>query len=179
MGWCRKLTTIKVMKRFFTAICCMSLATAGYFITSGHDTFSDVSLKENSLHAATIPNWNYSGQMPLDLLLDQAKRLGTDTVYVEVHDTVIVNNTKYVRVPMPEHTTDTLYIPMTDLPEIEVVPVKNKKSEDREEYTSGETRDGPKPIVVLTIDGKMVYSSENDIHSGSNQNGATSVPDEP
>lgn len=167
------------MKKFFTAICCISLATTGYFITSGADTIGDVSLKQNTLQAATIPNWDSRGQMPLDLLLDQAKRLGTDTVFVEIHDTVTVNNVKYVKVPMPEHTTDTIYVPMTDLPEVEVVAVKKSNLEDREEYTSDGTRDGPNPIIVLTVDGKTVYSSGNDIHSGSNPKDTMSVPDEP
>lgn len=167
------------MKKLFTALCCIALATTGYLITSGGDAIGYSPPQGNTLYAATIPYEDYSGQAPLDLLLDQAKRLGTDTVFVEIRDTVTVKNVKYVKVPMPEHTTDTLYIPMTDLPEIEVKPVKQQDSEDREEYTSDETRDGPKPIVVLTIDGKVVYASENDIHSDSIQNGAVSVPDEP
>lgn len=171
--------TIKVMNKFFTVVCCACLAITGYFVTHDGGMMNDVSLKQNTVHAATIPSWNYNGQKPLDYLLDQAKRMKTDTVFIEVHDTVTVNNTKYVRVPVPEHTTDTLYIPMTDLPEIEVNSVKKPSLEDREEYTSGETRDGPKPLVILTIDGKMVYSSENDIHSGSSPQDSTSVPDKP
>ena len=165
------------MRKFITAVCCIALATCGYFMTHGKVEFNELQLKQNSLHAATIPSWNNNGQPPIDVLLDLAKKMKKDTVYI--HDTVTVDNIKYVRVPVPEHTTDTLYIPMTDLQEIKPVSVKQPNLEDREEYTSDETRDGPNHVVVLTIDGKMVYSSGNDIHSGSSSKNTVSVPEEP
>ena len=164
------------MKKFFTTLCCAFMATCGYFITHGGDTHE---YNQNSLYAANIPERNYNGQKPIDILLDMAKKMKTDTVYINVYDTITVNNTKYIRVPVPERTTDTLYISTTDLPEIEVAPVKKPIPEDREEGTSGETRDGPNPVIILTIDGKMVYSSGNDILTGSNPQDTTTVHDEP
>lgn len=162
------------MRKVIMAICCLSMAATGFMITNYDDSLS-VPLKQNTLHAATIPSQNYNGPMPLDLQLDQAKRFKRDTV--EIHDTVEVTNIKYVRVPVPERTTDTIYIPMTDLPEIEVVAVKNKSPGDREEYTLDETQ-SPKRSVVLIVDGNTVYSSKNENHSGG-ENSATSVSDEP
>ena len=64
---------------------------------------TDITVKQNEVHAATIPSWNYNGPMPLDLELDAAKRLNPDTI--TIHDTVYVNNTKYIRVPVPQSIT--------------------------------------------------------------------------
>jgi len=152
------------------------MASIGYFMTYGSGTASEIS--QNSLFAATVPHTDYNGQMSLKDLLKEAEINKTDTIVL--HDTVEVKNTKYVKVPAPGHATDTIYVPLAELPEVEVVPVKQPSQEDREEYTSDETRDGPKPLVVLTIDGKVVYASENDIHSGrSSTVNSTSAFDEP
>lgn len=134
------------MKKLMTTICCMCMALIGYMITD--NAVSSIST-QNALHAATIPSWNYNGPMPLDLQLDAAKRIKSDTVFI--HDTVTVKNTKYVRVPVPEHTTDTIYVPLTDLPEVEVAAVKNKDPVDRGQR------------IVLLIDGNEVYSSKSEI----------------
>jgi hypothetical protein len=91
--------------------------------------------------------------LPLDLQLDAAKRLKPDTI--EIHDTVYVNNTKYIRVPVPQSTTDTIYVPMADLPEIEILPVKNR-SPGNDSIDEGRTTHS----VVLIIDGNKVYSSK-------------------
>lgn len=145
------------------------MAFIGYSITKyGDSNPSDVLLTQNTLRAATIPSWNYNGQLPLDLQLDLAKRIKPDTIVI--HDTVTVNNTKYVRVPVPRHTTDTIYVPMDSLPEIEVLSVKNKSPGDRKESTLDETLSS-KQSVVLIIDGTEVYSSKTEINSN--------TPDEP
>ena len=139
------------MRKFLTALCCMSAAFLGYKLVDVRVQSNDV--PQNALHAATIPSWNYNGPMPLDLELDAAKRLKPDTI--TIHDTVYVNNTEYVRVPVPRSTTDTIYVPLADLPEIEVLPVKNRSPgndsiDERDESHS----------VVLIIDGNQVYSSK-------------------
>lgn len=140
------------------------MAFIGYSITKyGDSNPSDVLLTQNTLRAATIPSWNYNGQLPLDLQLDLAKRIKPDTIVI--HDTVTVNNTKYVRVPVPRHTTDTIYVPMDSLPEIEVLSVKNRSPGDECETESDEAQS-----VVLIIAGKEVYSSKTS---------KSEVPDEP
>lgn len=139
-----------------TCICCACMALAGYFLT---DIKQSVMTQQNSLYAATIPSWNYAGLMPVDLQLDQAKRIKNDTVYVEIHDTVTVDNIKYVRVPVPEHTTDTIYVPITDLPEAVVMPVKNKSPGDSIEVDEEQK---VKQGIILIIDGTTVYSSKPD-----------------
>lgn len=155
-------------------MCCVAMAYAGYFIIhNGGSTLSD---SQNSLHAATIPLKEYSGQLPLDVVLDQAKKIKQDTIVI--HDTVTVTNTKYVRIPMPGRATDTIYVPLSDLPDLEcVASVKNKSSGDREEYTLDEDSMSNR-TVILTIDGKIVYSSKTDIHSGGNPKDSMSVSDE-
>lgn len=149
------------MRKLTTAICCLSLAFLGYTITD-YTSKNDNVVPQNTLTAATIPSWNYNGPLPVELKLDTDKRLKTDTIVI--HDTVTVNNTKYVRVPVPHHTTDTIYVPMDNLPEIEVLSVRNKSPGDREECTLDETQ-CPKQSVVLIIDGTKVYSSKTDIDS--------------
>jgi hypothetical protein len=86
--------------------------------------------------------------MPLDLVLDQAKTMNlVDTV--EIHDTVLVNNTKYIKVSVPESTTDTLYMPLYVPNHVEGVSVNAVNTEN----------DG-KSTVILTVDGKVVYTTD-------------------
>ena len=134
-----------------TALCCCFMAFMGYSIINNSAT-SDNLYSQNSLHAATIPSWNYDGPLPLDLALSKAKELTKDTIVI--HDTIMVNNIKYIRVPAPKSTTDTIYVPLDMLQEIEVVPVKNK-SPGEEADSTGEAHS-----VVLIIDGNKVYSSK-------------------
>lgn len=151
------------MRKLTIATCCLSMAFIGYSITKyGDNNPNDVLLTQNTMRAATIPSWNYNGQLPLDLQLDLAKRIKPDTIVI--HDTVTVNNIKYVRVPVPRHTTDTIYVQMDSLPEIEVLSVKNKSPGDRKESTLDETISS-KQSVVLIIDGTKVYSSKTEINS--------------
>lgn len=151
------------MRKLTTAICSLCLAYIGYLITDYTSTHSVDLSTQNTLHAATIPSWNYNGQLPLDLQLDAAKRIKPDTIVI--HDTVTVNNVKYIRVPVPQCTTDTIYVPMASLPEIEVLPVKNRSPGDECETESDEAQS-----VVLIIAGKEVYSSKTS---------KPEVPDEP
>ena len=134
------------MKKFLTTLWCAALATAGYFITS--TTAPNDTAQQNAVYAATLPSWNNNGQMPLDLVLDQAKAMNlVDTV--EIHDTVLVNNTKYIKVSVPESTTDTLYMPLYVPNHIEGVSVNAVNTEN-----------GDKSTVILTVDGKVVYTTD-------------------
>lgn len=151
------------MRKLTTAICSICLAYVGYLITDYSSEHSVDLYPQNTLHAATIPSWNYNGQLPLDLQLDAAKKIKPDTIVI--HDTVTVNNTKYIRVPVPQCTTDTIYVPLANLPEIEVLPVKNRSPGDEYETESDEAQS-----VVLIIAGKEVYSSKTS---------KPEVPDEP
>lgn len=105
------------------------------------------------------------GKLPLDLQLDLGKRLKVDTVIH--HDTITktVTNIKYVKVPQRKHTTDTLFQPMPIPVPQQSVLVNNNIAGDREEHTPVELI-GPKSSnITLTVDGRVVYSTENDIHS--------------
>lgn len=133
------------MKKIVTTLWCAALAIAGYFITSSapKDTVSN-----NAVYAATLPSWNNNGQLPLDLVLDQAKKINkVDTV--EIHDTVVVDNTKYVRVPVPGNTTDTLYMPLYVPNHVDGVSVN-----------AVNTDHGKKSTVILTVDGQIVYTTD-------------------
>lgn len=139
------------MRKTITALCCLAMAYMGYALVTNIE--SDA-VQQNALHAATIPSWNYNGQLPLDLQLDAAKSINLDTVQ---HDTVLVEKIKYIRVPVPQSTTDTIYVPLDSLREIEVTPVKNRSPGDEQTDEPDETHS-----VVLIIDGNQVYSSKTD-----------------
>lgn len=133
------------MKKIVTTLWCVALAVAGYFITS---QAPEDTVRNNTVYAATLPNWNNNGQMPLDLVLDQAKNINNvDTV--EIHDTVVVDNIKYVRVPVPGNTTDTLYMPLYVPNHVDGVSVN-----------AVNTGNDNKSTVVLTVDGKVVYTTD-------------------
>jgi hypothetical protein len=132
--------------------------------------------RQNTLAAATIPYKTVTAQvLPFNTVIEEAKEIGKDTVRLVIHDTVYVNNTKYVRIPGPNHMTDTIYVLADELPEINVMSVKNRSPGDREEEPTDEDTVELTPVIILTVDGKTVYSSENEIHSGSNLRDSTSV----
>lgn len=134
------------MKKIVTLLCCGLLACAGYFIT--RNAASDVSVQSNAMYAATVPNWNLDGQMPLDLVLDRAKI--NEQLKDTIRDTVLVEGpTKYVEVPAPRNTTDTLYMPLYVPNPMDGVPVNNKNPGSNKKST-----------VVLTVDGTIVYSTD-------------------
>ena len=149
------------MKRFTTIICCLAFMVSGIFmaVKSTGEHFN------NSAAYAAVPTY-YSGTLPLDLRLNAEKRLSKDTV--TIHDSVYVkcNHKERVKVLKPKHVTDTLYLPMPIPGPMATVSVCNKSSGDREEYTPVQLRIGSKPRnVILTVDGQIVYKTENDIHS--------------
>lgn len=134
------------MKKIVTLLCCGLLTCAGYFIT--RNAASDVSVQSNAMYAATVPNWNLDGQMPLDLVLDRAKI--NEQLKDTIRDTVLVEGpTKYVEVPAPRNTTDTLYMPLYVPNPMDGVPVNNKNPGSDKKST-----------VVLTVDGTIVYSTD-------------------
>lgn len=134
------------MKKIVTLLCCGLLACAGYFIT--RNAASDVSVQSNAMYAATVPNWNLDGQMPLDLVLDRAKI--NEQLKDTIRDTVLVEGpTKYVEVPAPRSTTDTLYMPLYVPNPMDGVPVNNKNPGSDKKST-----------IVLTVDGTIVYSTD-------------------
>lgn len=134
------------MRTIVTSLWCAALALTGWFITSQNTPHTTVP-NNNTVYAATLPSWNNNGQMPLDLVLDQAKVTNkVDTV--EIHDTVLVNNTKYIKVSAPENTTDTLYMPLYVPNHVEGVSVNA--------VNAGHN----KSTVVLTVDGKVVYTTD-------------------
>ena len=108
------------------------------------------------------------GKLPLDLQLDLEKRQPKDTVYLP-GDTVFkekqVIKPKYVKVPQQKRTTDTLYLSMPIPGPVDGVSVSKSIAGDREEHTPVNLF-GPKSnSIILTVDGQVVYSTENDIHS--------------
>lgn len=130
------------MRKAITCLWCAALAIAGYFVTS---TPSDTT-PSGAVYAATIPNWNYNGQLPKDFILDQAKKIEQDRV---TPDTVRVTNIEYVSVPEPKSAPDTLYMPLYVPLPMDGVPVNNKNP--------GATE---KSKVILTVDGNVVYETD-------------------
>lgn len=135
------------MKKLVTTLWCAALCAAGYFIT--RTAPSNTATPQNAVYAATLPSWNNNGQLPLDLVLDQAKAITNKVDTVEIHDTVLVDNTKYVRVPVPGNTTDTLYMPLYVPNHVDGVSVN-----------AVNTDHGKKSTVILTVDGQIVYTTD-------------------
>lgn len=133
------------------------MAILGYTIVDNVNTSVPFFSKGNTLAAATVPQLGVTTQQTPKITIEEGVREVFVTDSVLVHDTVTVTNTKYVRVPVTKHTTDTVYIIDASLQDITVDSVKNKSPGDCEEQSVD---------VILTIDGKMVYSSK-------------STPDEP
>ena len=135
------------MNKLLTAVISTTMALLGYYIIDNVST-SDVSFKQNTLAAATVPKLNVTTpRITIDPVTIET--VITDTIVV--HDTVAVTNTKYVKVPVTKHTTDTVYVPTENLQNITTESVKNK--------SPGDCISQPVD-VELTIDGKMVYSSK-------------------
>lgn len=150
------------MKRFTTIICCLAFMVSGIALAvkSTGERFG-----RNTVMAATAPLF-YRGPLPLDLQLDLEKRQSNDTVVV--HDSIYVkcNHKERVKVLKPKHVTDTLYLPMFMPEPMASISVSNQFQGNREEKIPDELWIGSKPHnVTLTVDGQVVYKSENDIHS--------------
>jgi len=144
------------MRKFVTAICCLSMAYLGYKINN----MSEVYTPQNTLQAATIQPMDFSRPtLSLKELIAEAKELKIDTV--RIHDTITVSETKtkYIRIPAPKNKRDTIYVPISDLPGVECVGMNKIRSPGEEEQPADETTK-PSSVVILSIDGKVVYSSE-------------------
>lgn len=127
----------------------------------------DYSMKQTAMASPPI-QYSVLGKLPLDLQLDLEKRQkrDRDTVYLPA-DTVTktITKTKYVKVPQRKRTTDTVYMPMPIPGPQQPVLVNNNIAGDREEHTPVVLQSPKQRSVSLTVDGRIVYSTENDIHS--------------
>lgn len=127
----------------------------------------DYSMKQTAMASPPI-QYPVLGKLPLDLQLDLEKRQKTDTIYLPgdtVYKTKTITNTKYVKVPQRKRTTDTVYVPMSLPGPQHPVLVNNSIAGDREEHTPVVLQSPKQRSVSLTVDGRVVYSTETDIHS--------------
>ena len=159
------------MKRLTTIILAVAFMIAG--VSAAFMDYNPPSNK--TMMAATIPEplqWNTKGLMPLDLQLDLDKRLSRETPTVEperIVDTVYVDKvrwkTRYKTVAarttarevgehMPAVTPDS----MPHVPTIISTLEREEQPNDFEESPNG-------PSIQLTVDGVIVYQSEDVIHS--------------
>lgn len=138
--------------------------------------FMDYSPPSNkTMMAATMPTplqWNTNGLMPLDLQLDLDKRLSREAPTVEserITDTVYVDKikwkTRYKTISartaardVGEHMTTVTPDSMPRAPMIISTP-------NREEEIGDFVGDPKSPSIQLTVDGVVVYQSEDDTHS--------------
>jgi hypothetical protein len=149
------------MKGLTTMFCCFAFMIFGAGLA-----LQELSTPNTQTAMASPPVFNYTGKLPLDLQLDLEKRQKTDTVHVM--DTVvrekIVSKIKYVKVPQRKRTTDSIMVMPIPGP-IPDASVNNSIAGDREEHTPDELQSSKQSSITLTVDGQIVYSSENDIHS--------------
>jgi len=159
------------MKRLTTIILAVAFMIAG--VSAAFMDYNPPSNK--TMMAATIPEplqWNTNGLMPLDLQLDLDKRLSHETPTVEperIVDTVYVDKIKWktryktvaarttareVGEHMPAVTPDS----MPHVPTIISTLEREEQPNDFEESPNG-------PSIQLTVDGVIVYQSEDVIHS--------------
>lgn len=159
------------MKRLTTIILAVAFMIAG--VSAAFMDYNPPSNK--TMMAATIPEplqWNTNGLMPLDLQLDLDKRLSHETPAVEperIVDTVYVDKIKWktryktvaartiareVGEHMPAVTPDS----MPHVPTIISTLEREEQPNDFEESPNG-------PSIQLTVDGVIVYQSEDVIHS--------------
>lgn len=159
------------MKRLTTIILAVAFMIAG--VSAAFMDYSPPSNK--TMMAATIPEplqWNTNGLMPLDIQLDLDKRLSRETPTVEperIVDTVYVDKikwkTRYKTVAarttareVGEHTTAATPDSMPHAPTI-------ISTLEREEQPNGFEESPNGPSIQLTVDGVVVYQSEDVIHS--------------
>ena len=159
------------MKRLTTIILAVAFMIAG--VSAAFMDYSPPSNK--TMMAATIPEplqWNTNGLMPLDLQLDLDKRLSHETPTVEperIVDTVYVDKikwkTRYKTVAarttareVGEHMTAVTPDSMPHAPTTISTLEREEQPNDFEESPNG-------PSIQLTVDGVVVYQSEDVIHS--------------
>lgn len=146
------------MKRFTTILCSVCFMMCGAFLALSQQDLQPPGANTAQAAPTVLPVLN---KLPLEVQLSSDKRQ-TDTVMI--HDTVQVTNTVYKRVPKLKCITDTLVLPML-MPGPPVPLPVSYLSGDREEYTPVLMQSPKQSIIRLTVDGKVVYETENDIHS--------------
>lgn len=157
------------------------LATA--FMSAGVATaFMDFSPPGNkTMTAATIPSpttvqptvlqWN-TNRMPLDLQLDLDKRLSHEASTVDtvrINDTIYVDKIKWktryktvaARTAAREVGTHLACITPDTLPNGPTI----NSTRNREEQLRDSVGHSKWPSIQLTVDGQIVYQSEDEIHS--------------
>lgn len=159
------------MKQLTTIILAVAFMIAG--VSAAFMDYNPPSNK--TMMAATIPEplqWNTNGLMPLDLQLDLDKRLSHETPTVEperIVDTVYVDKikwkTRYKTVAarttareVGEHIPAVTPDSMPHVPTIISTLEREEQPNDFEESPNG-------PSIQLTVDGVIVYQSEDVIHS--------------
>lgn len=161
------------MKRLTTIILAVCFMIAG--VSAAFMDYSPPSNK--TLMAATLPQqplmWNNNGVMPLDLQLDLDKRLSreTPTVNESRTDTVYVDKVKWktryryktvsdrtAAREVGEHLTAVTPDSLPHAPTI-------ISTLDREEQPNDIVGTPNVPSIQLTVDGVIVYQSEDEIHS--------------
>ena len=152
-------------------ICCVAMMFVA--ISAAFMDYSPPSNK--TMMAATIPEplqWNTNGLMPLDLQLDLDKRLSRETSTVEperITDTIYVDKikwkTRYKTVTartaareVGEHLTAVTPDSMPHAP----TRISTLEREEQPNDTVGVSN---MPSIQLTVDGVIVYQSEDVIHS--------------
>lgn len=160
------------MKRLTTVILAIAFMIAG--VAAAFMDFNPPGNK--TMMAATIPQsplqWNTNGKLPLDLQLDLDKRLSHEACTPEVErvtDTVYVEKIKWkTRYKSRANRTEDREIgihPAAVTPDsMPPVPIVTRTL-DREEQPSDSADYSKWPAIQLTVDGKIVYQSEDEIHS--------------
>ncbi len=160
------------MKRLTTVILAVAFMIAG--VAAAFMDFSPPGNK--TMMAATIPQpvlqWNTNGKLPLDLQLDLDKRLSHESCTVDtirMTDTVYVDKIKWkTRYKLRTNRTEERNMgthPAAVTPDsMPPVPVITRTL-DREEQPSDSADYSKWPAIQLTVDGKIVYQSEDEIHS--------------
>ena len=140
-----------------TFLCSLAFAIAGIGLAI-KDNNSGSGLRQNTISAATLPQYEFP-KLPLDVQLDLEKKYTkTDTVYVP-ESIVFVKERSRVKPKVRSAHTRKSAVPKN----VDCIPVeppddgmKNKVCGDREEY-SPDTIGPPKESIILVVDGKEVY----------------------
>ena len=160
------------MKRLTTIILAVAFMIAG--VSAAFMDYSPPSGK--TLMAATLPQqpplmWNTNGKLPLDLQLDLDKRLSRETPTVNENrvDTIYVDKikwkTRYKTVPARttarEVGSHMVAVTPDSMPHAPTI----YGTLEREEQPNDIVRSSNECSIQLTVDGVIVYQSEDVIHS--------------
>ena len=161
------------MKRFTTILCCIAFMFAG--ISAAFMDFSPPSNK--TLMAATVPQptlqWNVNGKLPLDLQLDLDKRLSHENSIkdsINIVDSIrwvekIRWKTRYKTVADRTVAREVGEHPMAVTPDSMSRAPTIISTLEREEQPNDTVGVSNMPSIQLTVDGVIVYQSEDVIHS--------------